>query len=486
MTTYVGIDVGTSSVKLTAIDQTGRAIATAGADYSIDEPRPGWREIDPDVWWRAVCSAFHALGERIELGSVAGAGVTGQMHTVVMLDAERQPVGPSIMWNDQRTVSVVKHAKEKLEQAGEHAIALRLATGAPAANLLWVREHEPRAFDAMSTFIGVPDWIALKLGAEPAVDWCGASVSSLFDISRNAWSSRACAVLGIPERVLPMIEDADRIAGTVSGLASQKTGLPTGIPVVRGTGDNPASAIPTGCLTQGIPAISLGTSGVLMYVQKEIVDPAYGKPVLFRAGGALATVVQLSIRSCGSNRQWWNKSILRCRDFELEDASVADLEYDMRNLLFYPHLNGEKVLHANPLARGAFLGLDLDTTRSELCRALMEGIAFALRSLRDAVVGSESWNAVCLVGGGSKSDLWTQIISCVLNMPVVRLKTSGAGQGAAMLALSAVEGEELDGVVARAMHKVDETLPVADVCARYEERYARYQRIYRALHDIYA
>lgn len=486
MAAYLGIDVGTSSVKLSVIDETGRVVASVSEDYTIQEPHPGWREIDPAVWWDAVCAGCRALGERVPLGSVMGVGVTGQMHTVVCLDGANRPAGPSIMWNDQRTIDEVALAKNLLEHIGQHALARRIATGSPAINLVWMKKHAPQAFASTKTFIGVPDWIALQLGAPAATDWCGASVTSLFDISRSTWSHQACEALGIPERILPMIEDADCLSGALSKEASEATGLPTGITIVRGTGDNPASSIPTGCLAQGTPTISLGTSGVLMYARRGVVDPAYGKPVLFRARGELSTLVQLSVRSCGSNRQWWNKSILRCKDFELEDERVALLDYDMRGLYFYPHLNGEKVLHADPSVRGAFLGLDLDTTRSELCRALMEGIAFALRSLRDVVEDHKSWDAVSLVGGGSKSDLWAQIISCVLNVQVMRLKTSGAGQGAAMLALAAVTGERLDAIAERAVERIDEVLPEQGISARYDERYEIYQRIYGALHAMYA
>lgn len=486
MAAYLGIDVGTSSVKLSVVDEAGCVIASVSKDYVIQEPHPGWREIDPYAWWDAVCAGCRALQTRIPLGSVEGVGVTGQMHTVVCLDGANRPVGPSIMWNDQRTIDEVASARNELERIGEHALARRISTGSPAINLAWMKKHASQAFASTKTFIGVPDWIALQLGAPAATDWCGASVTSLFDISRNAWSYQACEALGIPERILPMIEDADCVAGSLSAEAAEATGLPVGIAIVRGTGDNPASAIPTGCLVHGTPTISLGTSGVLMYAERGVVDPAYGKPVLFRAQDELSTLVQLSVRSCGSNRQWWNKSILRCKDFELEDRRVAQLDHDMRNLFFYPHLNGEKVLHADPYMRGAFLGLDLDTTRSELCRALMEGIAFALRSLRDVVEKHEDWGVVSLVGGGSKSDLWTQIISCVLNVPVVRLRTSGAGQGAAMLALSAVTGEKLAVIVERSIQRIDEVFPEQSISARYDERYEVYQRIYGALREIYA
>lgn len=482
---YLGIDVGTSSVKLTVIDEGGRVIATASAAYPIDEPRPAWREIDPDTWWRAVREACGDLRRLVDLGAIKGVGVTGQMHTIVQVDAEGRPACRSIMWSDQRTLEDVRRVKAALAEAGEDDIALRLSTGSPAIDLAWSREHDESAFKATKTFMGVPDWIALKLGAAPGVDWCGASTSSLFDIPDVTWSSGACKVFGVPERMLPVIEDADHVAGTVGAEAASETGLPEGALIVRGTGDNPAAAIPTGCLSLGMPVISLGTSGVLMYAYDGVAMPRAGKPVLVRAGGTLKTLVQLSLRSCGSNREWWDKSILRATSFELEDERVASLEYDMRDLYFYPHLNGEKVLHQDPSIRGAFLGLDLDTTRSELCRALMEGVAFSLRSLRDAVEGASSWNAICLVGGGSKSDLWTQIIANVLDTRIIRLETSGAGQGAAMLALAASTGEGLDKVAERVVRRVDEVESAPHIARRYAERYERYARIYDALRSVY-
>ena len=485
MATYLGIDIGTSSVKLTAIDENGAPVATAGASYPIEEPQPGWRQIDPLVWWRAVCAACHELASSTPLDSIAGVGVTGQMHTIVQIDENGVPACPSIMWNDMRTLGEVERAKRALEAAGVPAIAKRVSTGSPALNLAWSRDHDPSAFERTSTFIGVPDWVALKLGAAPAIDWCGASTSSLFDIPSQSWSHQALAALGIPKELLPSIEDADCVAGMVSAGAAEETGLPEGAPIVRGTGDNPAAAIPTCCFGDRVPVISIGTSGVLMFACEGLVEPRYGKPVLLRAAEGMRTLVQLSLRSCGSNKAWFDRSILQAENFDFEDPRVADLGYDMRGLYFYPHLNGEKVLHGNPSIRGAFVGLDLDVSRSELRRAVMEGAAFALRCLRDSVEQSTGWSRVRLVGGGSKSDLWTQIIANVMDVPVERLETSGAGQGAAMLACAAVTGEPLDSIAHRSLQVLDVVEPVPEMVERYAGRFETYQRIDGLIGELY-
>lgn len=484
MAAYLGIDVGTSSVKLTAIDDSGSVVATASQGYGLVEPRPGWREIDPETWWNAVCDAMVRLSASVEPSSIAGVCVTGQMHTVVLADEGGRATCRSIMWNDLRTSDDVPPARLAMRAAGESHIARIVSTGSPAINLAWARRFNPSAFEAAAVFLGVPDWIALRLGGHPGIDWCGASTSSLFSLDGLAWSLPACDYFGIPQGLLPAIEDSDSIIGTVCEKAALRTGLPVGIPIVRGTGDNPAAAIPTGCLSQSAPVISLGTSGVLMYARDGVCQPAYGKPVLVRAGERLRTLVQLTVKSCGSDMEWWVKRVLGLESFSPEDKAVEDLRHDMGDLLFFPHLNGEKVLYSDPSLRGAFLGLSLDTTASEMTRAVMEGVAFGLRSLWEVIEGPGSWDAVRLVGGGSKSNLWTSIVSNVLGVDVVRMRTSGAGQGAAILALCAVTGESLVDVAERAVELLDVVTPDAEICAVYDRKYARYERVYDALESV--
>lgn len=484
MAYYLGVDVGTSSIKLTAIDESCQVVATASSGYVPMEPFPGWRELRPGIWWEAFCLAATDLGKKLSLAAVAGVCVTGQMHTIVLLDEDGHAVRDAILWNDLRTVDMSTPARAAMLHAGETNIANIVSSGSPAANLSWIREHDPEAFEKTHVFVGVPDWLAMQLGATPGVDWCGASTSSLFSIEKLSWSKGACLYFGIPRDMLPQIENADDRIGGVSALAAKETGIPEGIPIFRGTGDNPASAIPTGCLFNGSPVISLGTSGVLMYAQDGVCEPSVGKPVLFRANGETKTLVQLTVKSCGSDMEWWVKDILARPSFNLEDSRVEDIAYDTGDLLFFPHLNGEKVLYGDMGVRGCFMGLGLCTTQSELTRAVMEGIAFGLRSLKEVVSESGSWTELRLVGGGSASDLWSAIICNTLGLPVIRVKTSGAGQGAALLALSSVGNSPIAELAGSAEEIIDRIEPTSHIVHRYDEKFERYQRLYSAITSV--
>lgn len=485
MAFFLGIDVGSSSVKLTCIDEDGGVVAVSNETYCYDEPCPGWREINPEEWWDAVCAASSKLGDVVDLEKIGGVGVTGQMHTTVLVDEHGAPVVPAIMWNDQRTIESIPSEKKWALAKGLPWLSKLIATGIPAINLSWVKRNNPVAFERAASFLTPYDWIAFKLGARFGMDYCGASTSGLFDNEALSWSKDACEHFGVPERLLPQIDGADSIVGCISDAASNETGISSGALIVRGTGDNPASAICTGCLLWETPTISIGTSGVLMHAANGVVVPEVGKPVLLAWDKNIKTVTQLSIRSCGGAKEWLYGKILCTGSYDIEDKSVENPLYDMRDLMFYPHLSGEKVLHGNPKVRGAFFGLDLETSRSELQRALMEGTAFALRSLKEAVDNSESWGEILLVGGGSKNNFWAQTLSDILGIRMVRAKTTGAGHGAALLALSAAEHKSLESIASRACELLDVIVPDSRAKELYDQRYRRYLRIYDALEQIY-
>lgn len=485
MMTFLGIDIGTSSVKLTVIDESCTILATENRRYSLLEPHVGWREIDPESWWVALCVAARTLFARVSPSSLAGVCVTGQMHTTVFADEYGRPVCNSISWNDQRALDDVRPARDALRIALEPQIAKTVSTGSPAISIAWIHKNAPEALEKTASLLGVSDWIACKLGGHAGVDWCWASTSSLFSLATLNWSEAACDYFGVPRRALPTIEDADQIIGSVSVEASLETGIPAGTPIIRGTGDNPAAALATGGAVSGTPTISLGTSGVLMYAHYGVELPEFGKPVLFREGGELRTLVQLTVKSCGSSLDWWVSKVLGHDSFDVGDECVERIDHDMRDLIFFPHLCGEKIIHADPGLRGAFLGLDLDTTRAELTRAVMEGISFGLRSLKDVVMDSDDWSTIRVIGGGSKSDLWMAILSNVLGVNIARIKTCGASQGAAMLALSAVRGERMTTLADQSIDLIDQTQPHAQIQARYDLKYRRYLRIFDALKSIY-
>ena len=476
---YVGIDLGTSAVKVVAVDARGDVLADASHPYELSTPAADWREIDPVVWWDQTCAALGDVLRALPQGTaVAAVGVTGQMHTVVPLGADGRAVRPALMWNDMRTAAIVGELRGALREAGEPYLANLVSTGSPAANLVWLKRNEPAAFDAMERFVIGPDWIVLKLTGVVGTDFCEASTSSLFDVEHACWSKAAQAACGLPAKIFPEVRGAAEVAGAVLERAAAETGLPAGVPVLVGTGDNPASAIPTGCLTEGVPTLSLGTSCVLMARRSSPNIRARGKNILVSLDGReISCLVQGVVQSSGPTRDWLVRDLF-ASEFEQLDAAVDLARSGAGGLMFFPHMAGEKTLYGDPSLRGALFGLSTDTTRADIDLAVMEGIAYGVRQLAEALavpLGTDS--PLRVVGGGARSDVWMQVIADVLGCPLCRLDgSSGAGYGIALLAASVATGS-----LPRARTEGGESWFVPDPAAA-----ARHNRVYRkylCLHD---
>lgn len=492
MTYSVGIDLGSSSVKLSLIDEGGRLVRTAERAYRVAFPQEGWKEIDPELWWSATREGLRELlgsgeGASAEAAEVAAIGVTGQMHTTVFVDAAGRSVRPALMWNDTRTSELVAPAKQALSEAGEAYLAQIVSTGSPALNLQWLHENEPESFDRMTTFLIGPDWIVFKLTGTRGTDFCEASTSSLFDLSAERWSETAREIFDLPEGIYPTVRGSAQVAGTVRPVVACELGLPEDAVVIVGTGDNPAAAIPTGCLTQSKPVLSLGTSGVLMSTRPAPDYTAKGKNILLSLDGKTClTLVQGAVQSCGSSRAWWDMDIMRYATHTEGDEGIDLGNLGRNHVMFYPHLVGEKTIYADASLRGAFIGLSIDTTRADMGQALMEGIAFAVRQLSEEMgLDLTSLDALQVIGGGSKSTAWMQILADVLHVRTLQMRgEASAGYGMALLALCTATGRELDELCDGAT-TVGATFEVQpDAAARYDAQYERYLRIHDALKAI--
>ena len=482
---YIGVDVGTSSVKTMMVDASGHLIAEAGCDITVSRPQPGWKEIDPDVWWNAV---RETIAEVVATGgdayNVLGIGVTGQMHTTVFVDADGRSIRPAIMWNDDRTAAIVDEVRERYLDAGEDYLAKLISTGSPASNLAWLKENEPESFERLATFLIGPDWIVFRLTGSLGTDYCEASTSSLFDITKHCWSENARSAIGIPANVFPAVRGSAVLAGTLLPDIADDLGLPHTVRVVVGTGDNPAAAIPTGTLVSGVPTVSLGTSGVLMLKRDAPDLIARGKNILFSLGGDdCATLVQGVVQACGLSMSWLMNDLLHEKDYSALDCKVSD-ELPSRDApMFYPHLTGEKTIYADPTIRGALLGISSDVSRGDVMRAVMEGICLAFRQLADEMgLDCSSAGAVHAIGGGSKSSRWMQMLADILGMRVITLQgQASAGFGAALLAMLACGEVSRDAIGNVGVEKRAEYMPRKDACAAYSDRYQRYLRIHDAL-----
>ena len=521
--TYIGIDLGTSSVKIMLTDVRGRILREAGREYSLLQPAPGWKEIEAQTWWQAVEEAMEDLlgaspdgpgwqAEKELRGSVRGIGVTGQMHSLVLLDEKGEPVRPVLMWNDTRTKEIIPDLKARIEDTPASHIARILSTGSPAANLCWVREKEPELFARVRHFLIGPDYIVYRLTGVMGTDYCEASTSSMYDLLRREWSPDMLGILGIGQEVCPPVRGSAETAGRLLPELAARFGLPADCRVAVGTGDNPAASIPTGCLGSGWPVLSLGTSGVLMFPRPEPDFQARGKNILFafhghedRGGsgeegrkgpdapgeqkGGVYTLTQGVVQSCGSGYNWLIRQILEIEDFSGADAGIDPSQPGRDHLFFYPHMTGDKTIYQDPTLRGAFLGLGTETTRTDMIRAFMEGIAYAVRELIEAMdLAPQMLRELRVIGGGARSRVWMQIFANVLDTEILQLEgNAGAGCGAAMLAAFAC-GDIADpqDIASRTVTVRERFRPDPQAAALYRDGYRRYRRIHDALTEIFS
>ena len=279
MSYYIGLDLGTSSVKLCLTNEDGVLLKEASRSYELQQPALGWKEIEPEIWWRQTCGAMRELLEGVDGEKVRGIGVTGQMHTLILMDRNGEVVRPALMWNDTRTADLVPELLEAVEGTEISYLKRIISTGSPAANMLWVRRNEPDNFKKMEKFLIGPDYMVYRLTGVYGTDYCEASTSSMYDTVRKCWSPVMRKVLKLPERVYPEVKGSAEIAGTLLPQVAEQFGISPKTIVIVGTGDNPAASIPTGCLGKNEPVFSMGTSGVLMFRRDKLDYRAKGKNI---------------------------------------------------------------------------------------------------------------------------------------------------------------------------------------------------------------
>ena len=482
---YLGIDMGTSSLKMLLVDEDNRVIEETSFEYEISHEKEGWSEIDPDLWRDAMLHCMEDLLQNGRGALLRGIGITGQMHTLVTLNREGRPLRPAIMWNDTRTAGLISELKQQVVSFDEgEDIAAILSTGSPAANLYWISRNEPELFAGCSHFLIGPDYLAYALTGVVGTDFCEASTSALFCLNKKCWSRQMMDLIGAPESIFPAVRGSGEIVGPVAGEIRERFGLSENVFVIAGTGDNPASALSTGCLSEGYPVLSLGTSGVLMFPAEDPSKVTKGKKILFSEDGKhFSWLVQGVVQSNGASVNWWARDILKECDLNaFEEGDAVDSE----ELLFYPHIDGEKTLYADPQLRGAFLGLTSTTSALEMYNSVLEGLSFAFKELAGKM-GLDFERIDCLraVGGGSKSDLWLQFLADILEVPVARLQgVVGPGYGAALLAIRADRSDRGSGPFRLNLKKEKVFFPAAEKRDHYRSKYRKYLRIHDALKYI--
>ncbi|MBE6997526.1 MAG: xylulokinase [Ruminococcaceae bacterium] len=485
---YIGIDLGTSSVKLLLVDEHGAIRNTVSRDYPISFPRPGWSEQNPDDWWDACLDGLKALLTGNAAGEVAGIGVGGQMHGLVILDEADAVIRPAILWNDGRTGEETDWLNTAVgrERLSEMTANIAFA-GFTAPKLLWLKKHEPEHFARIAKIMLPKDYINYRLTGVHACDCSDASGMLLLDVAHRRWSAGMLDICGVKEAQMPRLYESYDVIGTVSPALAAALGLRPGVQVVAGAGDNAAAAVGTGTVGAGGCNISLGTSGTLFISSDRFrVDPHNALHAFAHADGGWHLMgCMLSAASCN---KWLYEDIFRTRDYGAEQSAVAPEALGHGRVYFLPYLMGERSPINDVNARAAFVGMSMDTTRADMVQAVLEGVAFAIRDSFEVAkaIGLDIRRSK-LCGGGSRSDVWRTIFANVLGIPLDLVKTEqGPGYGAAMLAMVGCGRFATVAEAAAALVEVAGTVePDAALTALYDAQYQKFRRIYPAMRELF-
>jgi xylulokinase len=500
----LGLDIGTSGAKALLCDQRGTVLATATAEYPLHSPRPLWSEQDPADWWRgaraAIVDVLRQAGA--DGAQVAGLGLTGQMHGAVFLDARDQVIRPALLWNDQRTAAECAEITERVGAARLIEIAGNPAlTGFQAPKIVWLRNHEPENYARLARVLLPKDYIRLLLTGVAAADASDAAGTLLLDLHARDWSDEILRALDIPRAWLPNVVEGPDVTGSLLPEVAAELGLPAGLPVIAGGGDNAAAAVGTGITRTGVISSSIGTSGVLFaHADTIALDPQGRLHTFCHAVPGKYHLMAVTLSAGGSFQ--WLRNLFRISDFGFSIEDPADLQSKIQNpklsydqltalaaeapigaegLIFLPYLTGERTPHLDPLARGAFVGLTSRHTIGHMARAVMEGVTFSLRD------GLEIMRALGLplgevraTGGGGRSALWRQMQADIYGAEVATLAAEeGPAYGAALLAGIG------SGLFADVGAAVDQCVVVSGTTQPDPAAQERYNQVYAVYRDLY-
>lgn len=492
----IGLDIGTSSTKALLVDESGMVVAQSQPEYPFVTPKPLWSESDPNDWWKATIFAIKDLLTQANLGpgSVAGIGLSGQMHGLVLLDKEGEVLRPAILWNDQRTG---RECREMTDLIGSKTVLS--ITGNPvlpgftAPKLLWVRNNEPEIYSKIAHVLLPKDFIRYKLTGEFYSEVSDASGTAFLDVGKRQWSGDILKTIEVPRKWLPEVTESIEVSSHVSPTAAQFTGLAAGTPVVGGGGDQAAQAVGCGVIREGLISATLGTSGVVFAQSDSFRVEEEGRLHAFcHAVPGKWHLMGVMLSAAGSF-QWYRDAIARDtlerersgegNAYDLLTKEAATISPGSDGLLFLPYLSGERTPHPDPYARGTFFGLSLRHRRAHMTRAVLEGVTFGLRDSLELMrgLGIQS-DSILASGGGSRSPFWRQLLADIFESPVVRpAQSEGAAFGAALLAgVGTSVYPDLDTACEKTLKFIEGEKPSEDSKV-YKEFYDCYSALYPAL-----
>ena len=483
---FVGVDLGTSAVKLLLMDDTGTIKKIASKEYPLYFPHPGWSEQNPEDWLAKTIEGINELVADCDRNDIAGISFGGQMHGLVALDGEDRVIRPAILWNDGRTGKETDYLNNVIgkDKLSEYTANIAFA-GFTAPKILWMKNNEPENFKKICKIMLPKDYIAYMMSGSFCTDVSDASGMLLMDVKNRRWSNEMMEICGICENQLPKLYESYDVVGTLKPEVAKELGLQDGVKVIAGAGDNAAAAVGTGTVGEGRCNISLGTSGTIFISSRKFkVDEHNALHSFAHADGYYHLMgCMLSAASCN---KWWSKDILGANDFAAEQADIKKLGEN--NVFFLPYLMGERSPHNNPDARAMFIGMSMDTTRADMTQAVLEGVAFGLRdSLEVAKSLGINIERTKICGGGAKSPLWKKMIANIMNLKVDVIESEeGPALGAAMLAAVGCGAyPDVETIVEKMVKVVDTVEPEPGLVAKYEEKYQRFKTLYPAIKGLF-
>ena len=483
---YIGVDLGTSAVKLLLMDSQGVIRNIVSKEYPLYFPNPGWSEQKPEDWYAQTIAGIKELLKDFDKSQVAGISFGGQMHGLVILDENDEVIRPAILWNDGRTYEECDYLNNVIgkEKLSEYTANISF-TGFTAPKILWVKNKEPENFARIHKIMLPKDYIAYKLTGVHCTDVSDASGMLIFDVKNRCWSKEMCDICGVKEEQLAKIFESYETVGTVLPSVAEELGISADVKVAAGAGDNAAAAVGTGTVGDGMCNISLGTSGTIFISSNKFgVDKYNALHAFAHADGHYHLMgCMLSAASCN---KWWMDDIIGTNDYGAQQKEITKLGEN--HVYFLPYLMGERSPHNNPNARGTFIGMTMDTTRADMTQAVLEGVAFALRdSFEVAKSLGIQIDRTKICGGGAKSPLWKKIIANVLNLKVDIIESEeGPAMGGAMLAAVACgEYAGVEDAAAKIVKVIDTVEPAPELVEKYEARYQQFKEIYPACRELF-
>lgn len=484
---YIGVDLGTSAVKLLLMDAEGKIHKIASREYPLEFPHPGWSQQDPLQWFTQTMDGLEELLRECDKSQVAGISFGGQMHGLVTLDENDQVIRPAILWNDGRTTEETAYLNEVIGKEKLSAYTANIAfAGFTAPKILWMQKNEPELWAKVKKIMLPKDYLAFRLSGSFCTDYSDASGMLLLDVKNRRWSKEMMEICNLTEDMLPTLYESYEVVGNILPEIAAQLQIPETVKIIAGAGDNAAAAVGTGTVGEGRCNLSLGTSGTIFISSEKFgVDQNNALHSFDHADGGYHLMgCMLSAASCN---KWWMDEILKTKDYSSEQKGINKLG---ENTVFYlPYLMGERSPHNNPAARAMFIGMSMDTTREDMTQAVLEGVAFGLRdSLEVARSLGIKIERSKICGGGAKSPLWRTIIAAVMNLKLDIIESEeGPGYGGAILAaVGCGEYPDVETATNKLVKVVETIEPDPELVAKYEARYQEFKKLYPTVKPLFS